>query len=314
MSRAKALLRRSVPLTCAAYVAHDLWFAYKMARGNLDTTNGAAHGSMPVDEAAARLEAIYADYLAFAGQSHFAGRVAEIGPGDTLGIGILCRAGGSAEYHGVDRYLPRQDAEHCRAVHRLLAERCGNPTLGAEPLPGIFHHIGAAAETFFESAGHFDAILSRAVLEHLYDPMHALDAMAAALTPGGVMVHVIDFRDHGMFAGRHPLTFLTVPDAVYGRMVRASGRPNRVLWPVYERWLKNSGLTGQLMVTSMVGAPVNHDARLSAQPLDKVEPAMKAQACALVEEVRPRLAGSLRAESAEGLAVASAVLVARRPA
>lgn len=68
-------------------------------------------------------------------------------------------------------------------------------------------------------------------MEHLFDPVAALDGMLEALRPGGTLVHRIDLRVHGMFRGQHPLTFLTLPDAIYTRMTRNSGRPNRVLFP-----------------------------------------------------------------------------------
>ena len=56
------------------------------------------------------------------------------------------------------------------------------------------------------------------MLEHLYDPLAALDGMAASLAPGGTLNPPwIDFRDHGMFAGHHPLTYLTIPDVLLPR-------------------------------------------------------------------------------------------------
>jgi 2-polyprenyl-3-methyl-5-hydroxy-6-metoxy-1,4-benzoquinol methylase len=50
------------------------------------------------------------------------------------------------------------------------------------------------AEEFFLSHHGYDFILSCAVIEHLYNPLAALRAMAKALNPGGVMIHAVDCR------------------------------------------------------------------------------------------------------------------------
>ena len=59
-----------------------------------------------------------------------------------------------------------------------------------------------------------DVIISRAVLEHVFDLDTAFGAMHRLLKPGGRMAHKVDLRDHGLFTdgGQNALEFLTVSD------------------------------------------------------------------------------------------------------
>jgi len=77
-----------------------------------------------------------------------------------------------------------------------------------------------------------------------------VDDMARSLKPGGIMIHRVDLRDHGMFAGHHPLTLLTLSDGLHRRITEGAGRPNRVLAPVYRAWLARAGLTGGITATA----------------------------------------------------------------
>ena len=132
--------------------------------------------------------------------------------------------------------------------------------------------------------------------------------MAGALRPGGAIVHFVNLRDHGMFMGQPPLTFLTVPDILWPAMTANSGRPNRVGFARYREWLVNSGLESELIVTALISSDARfEDARFAP-------PSVCEAALAEVARVRPRLARSLRGDSDADLAAGSFVLVARRPA
>ena len=99
-------------------------------------------------------------------------------------------ANGAARVHAIDRYYARRNPKQQRAIYRALSDRDdldhlfdGEPS--EEAIRGLACHVGQPAETFFGNSGIvFDAILSRAVMEHLYDPLAALDGMLAALRPG----------------------------------------------------------------------------------------------------------------------------------
>ena len=223
--------------------------------------------------------------------------------------------GGGAEHvHAVDRWISRRDTEAQRRIYGALAERHDLARLfdgvpAEETIRGLTYHAGKPAEKFFRESGlRFDAILSRAVMEHLYDPLAALGDMATALTPGGVMIHRIDLRDHGMFTGHHPLTLLTFSDSLHRLMTQGAGRPNRVLASAYRDWLKDSGLSGGIAVSRLAGI----SKELDPTSWEALDDGAKAQALNCVRTIRPRLAVRFKAMRDEDLAVTGLVLVARK--
>ena len=311
----RGLVKRSVALTCLYYLVDDWRARRRLARGNLATRSGARHAALSLDVSLDYIDRVFDDYLTYGGLKGFSGRVAEIGPGDNFGVALRMLGAGAREVHTIDRYRPLRDDARQARIHRALAERHGLGGLldggGGNEIRGLVAHAGAPAERFFRSSGpRFDCIVSRAVLEHLYDPLAALDDMAAALAPGGTMIHRIDFRDHGMFAGHHPLTFLTVPDAPYRAMTRASGRPNRLLLPAWRDWLERSPLAGSLRITRLVGVK----GELNPAAWDDIDPEARRTALRMVQTIRPRLAPRLAAFADHDLAVSGCVLVAGQPA
>lgn len=313
----KSIVDRSVPLICAKHMIRDWQAGRRRAAGDLSSTSGQRHRDLDVEASLAHIERSYRAYLDYAGIDRFTGTVAEIGPGDNFGVGLMLLANGADEYHAIDRFRAPRDAEQQRQIYGALAQRHGMAALfDGEPaettIRNLHYHAGEPAETFFRNAGlRFDAIISIAVLEHLYDPIGALSDMARALKPGGLLVHRIDLRDHGMFSRHHhPLTFLTIPAAVYRRMSRNRGRPNRVLWPSYQAWLDASGLDGTLRVTRLVGEPDD----LPPAAMSDLDPAVLVPAKRRAAEIRDRLDARFAALPDEELAISGCLLSARRHA
>ncbi|MFN3389181.1 MAG: methyltransferase domain-containing protein [Allosphingosinicella sp.] len=241
------------------------------------------------------------------------GRVAEVGPGGSAAVALFLIAEGAGHVDLVDRFAFAHDpAVQMRLYEEIVAR---DPRLAARGLSAtdfggsIDFHVGerAAAEVFFSVHSGYEAICSCAVLEHLYDPLSALVAMASALRPGGRMVHQVDLRDHGMFsaAGHHELTFLTVPQWFYPHMSRRRGRPNRVLIHRYRETLEQLDLRHELLVTHLVGIGA-----IEPAPYEQVPAELRARAEARAEEARGRLAPEFRHLPASDLAIASFRLVA----
>ena len=104
-------------------------------------------------------------------------------------------------------------AERERVDDVLTAHGIDLPAVNIDVRAGV--GIEEAPAQIGESS--VDAIVSRAVLEHVFDLDTALAAMHRLLKPGGRMAHKVDLRDHGLFTdgGQHALEFLTVSDRVY---------------------------------------------------------------------------------------------------
>ena len=311
----RQFIKSSVPLVCAYYLVDDWRTARRIRRGDLRTDSGRRHAGLSLEASIAYVERVYRDYLTYGETTRLFGTVAEIGPGDNFGVALLALADGAEAVHAIDRFYSKRDPE---AQARIYAEICrrrnathlfsGRP--GEATLQGLVYRAGDPAEVYFRDCGEaYDFIVSRAVMEHLYEPLEALDHMARALRPGGRLIHRIDLRDHGMFAGHHPLTFLTIPGVAYERMVAASGRPNRVMLPSYRAWLENSGLPGSLKVTRLIGVASEFD----PSPWDELPENARAHALAAVSQIRPRLREPFRSMASNDLAVSGCVLVARMP-
>ena len=163
-------------------------------------------------------------------------RVAELGPGDSIGIGLAALLSGVDCYYGLDA-LPLANFSRNIGVFEQLADLfCMSaaipdddefpgvkPKLASYVFPqGLFDHpdeqrirrirrsiedpLGADSMIRYvapwwspkviEQRG-VDMIFSQAVLEHVDDLATAYSAMRGWLAAGGWLSHQIDFRSHG---------------------------------------------------------------------------------------------------------------------
>lgn len=239
-------------------------------------------------------------------------------------MALLLQAAGCETVELIDRFRSRRSAEQQRRIYQELAARhdiqLGPDVPDDDHLPGISWNLGSSAETYFaertrEGRPGYDLIVSRATLEHLYDPLTALRSMASCLRPGGRMVHKIDFRDHGMFTPAHPeLTFLRFPAPLYHRMTHRSGRPNRVLLHQYRDLAQELGRSGELDVTILVTSLVAEGEIIPHVPIAALPPRPQGRAVAQVEAERPGFAREFAAVTSEDLAVTGIFWVGVRPA
>jgi SAM-dependent methyltransferase len=253
------------------------------------------------------VDRIFNEYKFYSGVDHFHGRAAEIGPGDLSGVGLRLLADGCDHVDLADRFKSKSDPAVQDAVNRAILS--DHPKANIAKLS---RHYGesAAAETFFHANKDYDFIFSCAVLEHVYDPVSALQAMRQALNPGGIMVHMVDCRDHGQFSDKlHDLSFLRLPRLLY-RPLGASGGPNRIRCSAYVNAVKAMGMSHKLYVTALAGIP-------ELLPLgttwDDISPELLTRSRQHVAEIRNKLAKPFRAMSETDLMIAGFALVAREP-
>jgi SAM-dependent methyltransferase len=315
----RTFVKKRFWLTCAYYLVDNALAKWRGYTGNIETDSGTAHVGLSIDSSLAYIEDVFGDYKRYSGVGQFSGRVAEVGPGDNCGVGLMCLADGCESVDLVDRFYSKRDAGQHATIYRALALRhaerfakLGEFDVNDETtFPGLKRYYGesAAAESFFTEPDRYGFIVSRAVLEHVYDPRRAIVSMVAALKPGGMLLHKVDFRDHSMFSEHmHELKFFEVPDALYPRMTRDTGRPNRVLIDTYRRVLTEVIPDHQLLVTRLAGVGDIEP----HQPYERIDGTRRRQAVEYVRSVRSKFCKSLRAISDEDLSVAGIFLVARK--
>jgi SAM-dependent methyltransferase len=144
-------------------------------------------------------------------------QIGELGPGDSLGIGLAALLSGAARYVGLDivRYSAKADLE--KMFDELLSmhtkgERIPDdkefpfvrPRIDSYEFPRDAvdrRNISTKVEEIRNQPqidqASLDLIFSQAVLEHIDSLEETYRAMFAWLKPGGYASHVIDFRAHG---------------------------------------------------------------------------------------------------------------------
>ena len=251
------------------------------------------------------VDRIFREYKFYAGVDHFHGRAAEVGPGDLSGVGLRLLADGCTHVDLADRFKSKSDPAIQDAVNRAILSDYPKANIGK-----LARHYGesAAAETFFRRNMGYDFIFSCAVLEHVYDPVGALQAMHGALNPGGTMIHIVDCRDHGQFSDKmHDLSFLRLPKLLY-RPLGASGGPNRIRCSAYVDAVKAMGMGHKLYVTALAGIP-------ELLPLgttwDDISPELLTRSQQHVAEIRNKLATPFRSMSDSDLMITGFALAGR---
>lgn len=325
----KTALKRSVVKTALrtypTSVLLEISLDWKSGRshrsGNLETLSGRVHAAEDLEASLKYIQDVFSDYKDVGALSSFRGKAAEVGPGDNYGVAILLRAAGCTQVDLVDRFRPKRNAAYQARIYDEMMRR--SPAVAAllagadlqddSRLPGLRAISGpdAAAETFFGEARGYDFIVSRAVMEHLYDPMQAIAEMSAALNPGGMLLHKVDLRDHGLFSDRYyELKWLETPGRLHWYMTHHRGRPNRVLVHRYRLAMEALGLEHRFLVTRLagVGDITPH------LPYEEIDEPVRATSEAFVLQHRDHFSRELRHLPVKDLAVAGFFLVARKEA
>ncbi|HEX3156392.1 MAG TPA: methyltransferase domain-containing protein [Candidatus Angelobacter sp.] len=292
---------------------------YRMfCSGLIHLTGKTLSGSYTVSaaEAVQHAQDVFALFKSVSGIKRFQGKVADVGPGESCALGLLFLADGCSQVDLPDRFsfpdsqLQRDVNQAVVAAHPSLRTRMADKTFAESSFAGLRRYSGenAAAEKFFAANHGYDYIVSVATLEHVYDPLSALTHMARALNPDGVMIHNIDFRDHGQFSESfHDLKFLELSDAMYAPL-RWQGGPNRVRLSAYLDHLETLGFTVETFAQYVTGIK---DAIPSSR-MDLLPNDVRATAMQAIERARPSLAARFVDSTDDDLIAANIVLAARR--
>jgi SAM-dependent methyltransferase len=314
-------LERWPYLKAVAFVAENALWLVRHRLGWIRTRYG-THRALPLQESVDYVELVLADYLQYGEIHRFHGKVAELGPGDNAGVALLMREAGAEQVDLVERFHPYVDELQQQQIYQALASQHALDAFrtGAEwnrfGISGVTWHIGTPAETFLAacSAGSYDFIVSRAVLEHLARPLSALRDMCRALRPGGLLLHEVDLRDHEHFSRSHDeLTWLGFPRWLWRSMTSRSGRPNRILAHRYrgllERLRRTEGIQYRLLVRSLVGGQQIDP----AIPFDAIPREIRDRATSFIEGRRSGFAREFQDVAAADLAISTIFIVVKKP-
>lgn len=326
----KRLARRSKTAIVAYKIFDNRRLRRRVKSGDIETLHGSTHINQDVTNSLAYIERQFANYINYAGFSPAELRdksILELGPGDNLGVALRFLAAGAGSVVCLDRFYSKRSIEHEIEIYKALraslssaAEKqrfdqvvCldSNIRLNPEKLQTIYgSSLEELADQLVQDYKSFDLILSCAVLEEIYDPGPAFVAMDRLLASGGMFVHKIDLGDYGMFRdqGMHPLTFLTISEAIYKRMASDSGLPNRKRLSYYIEKMKELGYQSKFYVTSTI--PTG-----SLEPAAPYSPGSLScdSGASLVSEIRRRLASDFKDMKDEELLIDGILLAATKP-
>jgi hypothetical protein len=139
--------------------------------------------------------------------------LAELGPGDSIGVGLAALLSGVDRYYALDVVRFSNTGSNLAIFDELAAlSKARDPSVsdertsrirGAIADPGSDHagvtikYIVPWSDIRAIEPGSVDAIVSHAVLEHVVDLESTYRVLALWLKPGGMMSHQIDFTSHG---------------------------------------------------------------------------------------------------------------------
>jgi SAM-dependent methyltransferase len=216
--------------------------------------DGVTHLHKTLDESVQYILDVADDYLRVADLTPRAlegATVLEIGPGDSLGVAFVLAGFGARRVVCVDRYLIHRDPEREGRILDEL-ERRASPEMrkrmrrcrdGASGVGGVVSHLpGVAIEeaaSRLPDAG-FDFIVSRAVLQFVYDIHRTYANCRRLVRDDGRIIHKVDLTNLSSVE-HHPLQFLTYPSWLWRRMSSNLSRPNRWRWSQHRAALEQHG-------------------------------------------------------------------------
>ncbi|MGK9477953.1 methyltransferase domain-containing protein [Melioribacter sp. OK-6-Me] len=134
------------------------------------------------------------------GFNKISGTIAEIGPGDTLGVGICALLDGFKKYYAFDIIAHASIDNNLKILLQLKNYFQLHSTKIKEIIAGIkgendlFHYFPNCQNKGSVEENSLDLILSNAVMEHVFDISSYYKIMFDLLKPGGYCSHVIDYK------------------------------------------------------------------------------------------------------------------------
>lgn len=331
MAQLKRLATKSRTMLIAYKIYHNWQFKKRFESGNTESQHGSTHTKKSLAESLGYINTQFADYLKYSGLSleELRGRnIFELGFGDNIGVALKFLSVGAEQVVCLDKFYSQRDQEQEREIYRALRETLSDDEqqlfdeavdlsegikVNADRLKCLY---GADVENSPDLTGSalFDIVLSRGAIQDIYNPDAAFAAMDRLLKPGGLMLHKIDLSDQGMFRiyGMHPLSFLTISESVYRLMAVDSGKPNRKKMDYYRRKMQELGYDAKILITDIIGRGGKGDLHPHKERAE-LNVDYSPETLALVQQIRPKLAGQFRQMPDEELLVDGIFIIAKKP-
>lgn len=295
----------------------------------IKTRSGTAHKAMTLEQSLDYINRVFTDYMLYADLKYSDLKdkvVLEVGPGDNLGVALKFIAKGAQKIVCCDRFFSERDNNQQLEIYKALLESM-NPDERERARQAIVisdhtfsfcndkidYVYGISVEEAYKHfpKQSFDLIVSRAVLEHIYDSDQAIKSMHKLLKDNGLLIHKVDLRDHKIFsgAGMSELEFLTVPDFLWRWISPHGGKVNRNRIDFYRNNLSMLNYEYRLLTTHIVG----HDYDMTPYKID-IEEGIDYTEKDLEEvfRIKPRMIKRFRALPEEDLLITGIFLVGRK--
>lgn len=299
-----------------------------VSSGHLETYVGSTHHNWPIAKSLNYINKIFDDYLKYSGLTsrQIVGKnILEFGPGDNLAIALKFLIAGAKSVVCLDKFYSKRDIQQEYNIYKALGQE-----LNPQDKKNFDEIINFKGEDFFINSEKlqyiygkgledidpskfikFDIIVSRSVLEEIYDIDKAFKNMDLLLADDGYLIHAIDFRDYGTFLSQdyQSLEFFTIPEFIYRYMTKNSAKPNRRLIDYYENKMKQLGYNYKIFVMRIVGQ--SQEFSCYKQNLEYNFDFNESN-LALVKKVKPRMIKRFRKLSDQQLLISGIFLVAKK--
>jgi SAM-dependent methyltransferase len=165
-------------------------------------------------------------------------RVLELGPGWTLGTGVLLAGIGIKSYHAIDAFAVAKSTPS--EFYQALAQKTTLEGIDRERVSAAARSMRMGSSDLISYSCNsdfniqklvgnksFDLIVSNAAFEHFDDVEATLQGVSACAAPGAIFIAMVDFQTHTrVLRQKDPNNIYRYPPSFY-RALHFPGQPNR---------------------------------------------------------------------------------------
>ena len=175
--------------------------------------------------------------------------VLELGPGGSLGFGLLILEKNAKRYYALESGLHAFISKKQLSLYKeLLSPNNTGRYFNREKSGNICYNNNLIRlssinqdSTYDIATNSIDLVYSCAVLEHVHNLELCFKEMTRVLKPGGIMYHQVDLRDHIFFQKK--LLFLKIPTKLYRLFFKECGAyTNRKRFNYYKKLAEKNNL------------------------------------------------------------------------